>query len=75
MNTLRVRVFPGAKEEGVRVGKDGRLIVSVCANAKGGAANKRMRELIARHFGVPPHAVVLLSGHSRPSKTVVIRGT
>lgn len=75
MNTFRVKVTPGAKAEGVCVGKDGRLLVSVRAKRERGAANDRMRELLARHFGVPTDAIVLRAGHTSATKTVVIRET
>lgn len=75
MMTLRVKLTPGARAESVYVGGDGRLIVSVRAKRERGAANERMRELLARHFGVSPRAVVLKAGHASGTKTVVVRET
>ncbi|MEK7118261.1 MAG: DUF167 domain-containing protein [Patescibacteria group bacterium] len=71
----KVKVTTRKRKESVEVGRDGRLLVSVSAPQKNGKANERMRELLAKHFGVPFDAVTIRRGHASTTKTVFVRNT
>jgi len=65
---ISVRVVAGAKKEALEVLPKGRLKISVKQPAKQNLANKRVRELVAKHLNLPLAEVRLLSGHTSPSK-------
>ncbi|MDO8521350.1 MAG: DUF167 domain-containing protein [bacterium] len=69
----RVKVTPGIKKESVRLGRDGRFLVFVSAPREEGKANERMRELLARHFGVSRDRVIIRRGHTSSTKTVFVK--
>jgi uncharacterized protein YggU (UPF0235/DUF167 family) len=71
---FRVKVITENKNEVVRAEKDGRLTLSVRAKRERGAANVRVRELLAEHFGVPMRGVVIVRGHTSSTKTIMIKG-
>ncbi len=73
ITTIRVKVIPDAKKEFVEEGKVGHLLVSVRAPRKEGKANERVRELAAKHFGVPVENVRIVRGKDQSSKTLEIR--
>lgn len=65
---VKVKVTPEAKRESItRVSKD-HYEIAVKEPAERNMANKRVRELVARHFKVPIGKVRLISGHHSPSK-------
>jgi len=65
---LRVHVQPGAGRTEV-VGRHGdALKVKVAAAPEGGRANTAVAQLVASMLGVPPTAVVLVSGATNRSK-------
>ncbi len=65
---VRIHAVPGAKRELVsRRGPD-RYDMSVRESAERGLANARIRELVAREFGVSAKSVRLISGHQSPHK-------
>jgi uncharacterized protein len=53
---------------------DGTLKVKIAAAPEKGKANEELRRLLARHYGIQPSAVTLLSGHAAPLKLVRIEG-
>ena len=65
---LKVIVSAGAKKEKIEKVKNGGLAISVREPARQNLANKRVREILAEHFGVPLSSVRLLSGHRSPRK-------
>ncbi|HEY4501527.1 MAG TPA: DUF167 domain-containing protein [Candidatus Paceibacterota bacterium] len=65
---ISVRVVAGAKVEKVEELPKGRLKISVKVPARQNLANRRVRELVAAHLGLPLARVRLLSGHTSPSK-------
>lgn len=69
----RVKVITGVRRESVGMAKDGRLLVAVSPERKGGKANERMRELLAEHFGVSVDAVSIRRGHTNATKTVFVK--
>ena len=65
---VKVRVKAGAKKEEVRLVSKTHFAISVREKPLQNLANKRVIELIARHFRVPAKAVRIVSGHRSPSK-------
>jgi uncharacterized protein YggU (UPF0235/DUF167 family) len=68
---VRVRVTPGARREKVAEEK-GVLHISVKEPAEGGAANARVRELVALRYGVAPKSLRLVKGARSTHKTFSI---
>ena len=71
---LRVRVQPRASRNALFREPDGRIRVALMAPPVEGAANKALAEFIAKLFGVPRGAVVLVAGKRSRDKTVAISG-
>ncbi len=65
---VRVHVVPGARKESVTKKKEGVLYISVREKAERNMANMRIREILAREYGVPLAQVTLLTGHTSSSK-------
>lgn len=65
---INVRVVAGAKTEKVETLSKDRLKVSVREPAKQNLANRRVTELVARHFKIPAAKVRFINGHHSPSK-------
>ncbi len=66
---LRVRVVTRAKREGLALGAD-RLLVRVAAPPLDGRANRAVRKMLARAFGVSPGAVTIRSGEHGRDKLI-----
>jgi len=61
--TVVVRVKPGSRKGPlVDVGADGELTIYVQERAVEGKANEAVVKLLAKHLGVPPSRVELVSG-------------
>ena len=73
MAEVRVKVIPNVKKESVAVGRDGRLTVGVHAPREEGRANERLREMVAKHFGVAVSAVTIRPGHTSATKTLFVK--
>lgn len=65
---IRVRVTPGSKKETVRKVREAEYEMSVKEKAERNMANRRVIELAAREFRLPPRAVRIVNGHRSPSK-------
>lgn len=65
---ISVRVVAGAKKESIEELKNGRLKITVKDPAKQNLANRRVLELVAKHFKLRAAKVRLISGHRGPSK-------
>ncbi len=65
---VRVKVTPLSKKEEVKEIGEGEFSVKVSEPPVGGRANRRVTELLARHFGVAPSRVTLIKGYSSRSK-------
>ncbi len=72
MTVVRVKVTAGAKKERFELSDKGYFIVVVKEEAERNAANGRVKELIAAHFGVPFVAVRIITGHRSVSKTISV---
>jgi len=69
---IKVKVSAGVKKEAFsELGKDS-FAVSVREPAERNLANTRVRELVARHFGLPVGKIKIVSGHHSPSKILSI---
>lgn len=64
---------PDSRKDSVESEKDA-LVVTVKEPAIGGRANKRARELIARHFSVPVQSVVVTRGARSRVKMMTVYG-
>ncbi len=66
---VKVRVVPRAKREEV-IPEGDSLVVKVREPPEGGRANKRVVELLAKHFGVSKSRVEIVRGHRSREKLV-----
>ncbi|MFM2414375.1 MAG: hypothetical protein RI911_68 [Candidatus Parcubacteria bacterium] len=71
MNRVRVHVTPAASKESIAL-KGNVLHITVRELAQHGAATRRVLVLVARHYGVNPQHVKLLTGARSKMKTFVI---
>jgi len=71
---LRVKVRAGARSDAILAPHAGALKLAVSAAPERGRANDAVAALLAGAAGLPPSAVTILSGHTSPSKTVLVRG-
>jgi len=69
---LKVRVKPSSKVECVRETSPGQLDIRVGAPPEKGKANERVKELIAKHFGVSKSRVKILKGETSRDKIVEV---
>jgi uncharacterized protein YggU (UPF0235/DUF167 family) len=65
---IKVTVLTGQKREELEVRSSSHLKISVREKPERNAANKRMLELVARHFHTTPASVRIINGHRSPSK-------
>jgi len=65
---IRVSVTPGAKKESFTKVSEDSFTITVKEKAKQNAANRRVLELVARHFKVTPGKVHIVAGHRSPRK-------
>ena len=65
---VRVRVQPGAKKESIEQVSETEFCVAVREKAERNLANGRVRELLARNYGLENRDVRLVSGHRSPNK-------
>ena len=73
MRTIKIKVKPGAREEGLRQLADGSWVASVKAQPVDGKANAALIALVATHFGVRKVQVGIRSGAAGRMKLVQIR--
>ena len=66
---IRVTVTPLSRRERIVMGKQGILEIAVRESAEQGAANERVRQLVALHYKVGIPAVRLVTGAHSPRKT------
>jgi uncharacterized protein (TIGR00251 family) len=71
---VSVRVTPGASTNAIGEERDDMLHVKVTAPPEDGKANAAVVKLLAKHWGVPPSAVDVLTGTTSRNKTVFVRG-
>lgn len=71
---ILIKVVPGSSRDEIAGVLGDRMKVRVSAPAESGRANRAVRELLARAFGVSGRGVEIVSGHGGPLKTVRILG-
>ncbi len=65
---IKVRVRAGARREKLKIVSQKEFKISVREEAHGNAANRRVVELVALHFGAPTSRVRILRGHRSITK-------
>ena len=69
---LTVKVIPNAKKPSIEEEEQNVYLVRVDAPAIGGKANKRLIELLAKHFNVKKSAVHIVRGEKSREKIIEI---
>ena len=69
---LRLRVRAGAPRDAIDGEHAGALRIRVTSVPERGKANRRVLELLGEALGLPPSALRLLAGGTRPDKVVWI---
>ena len=69
-HTILIRVVPRSRRDAVDAEHNGRIVVRTTAAPVDDAANQRVVELLAEHFGVRRRQVEIVSGHHSRDKTV-----
>ncbi len=69
---VKVCVIAGAKKESVEEVSAGHFKISVKEPAERNLANRRIVELVAAHYKIPPKQARIISGHTSPSKILSI---
>lgn len=72
LRAVRVRVSPRSSREAVEPGPGDSLRVSVKAAPVDGAANDAVLRLLARHLGVAPSQLRIVSGHRSRHKLIAV---
>ncbi|HMO78790.1 MAG TPA: DUF167 domain-containing protein [Candidatus Paceibacterota bacterium] len=69
---IRVKAKPNSKKESIEKIKENEFIICVREPAKGGLANKRICQLVFKHFDNPPGGVKIISGHMSQVKLLKV---
>ena len=69
-----MKVIPNAKKPLIEKEDRNVYLVRVDAPAVGGKANKRLIELLAKHFGVRKSAIRIIKGEKSREKIIEIAG-
>lgn len=69
---IRVRVIADAKKETLEQTAEDSFLVSVKEPAEQNLANKRVLELVAKHFVIEPKRIRIISGHHSPGKILSV---
>ncbi|AKM84359.1 TPA: hypothetical protein DCZ46_03360 [Candidatus Campbellbacteria bacterium] len=69
---IKVKAYPKSKREEVVQTSENRFEIKVKEKAEMNMANKKIIELVARHFGVVEGKVKIINGHQSPSKLLSI---
>ena len=73
-STLRVRVSPGSKKDGVLGQRGDCLKIAVRTPAEGGRANREVCRILADYIGLAPREVEVIRGVRSRDKVLLIRG-
>jgi hypothetical protein len=69
---LRVKVKPGAREEGILGVRGGELVVSVRAAPEKGKANAEVVRLLSVFLGIPRSGIAMKSGAGSSHKLFIV---
>jgi len=72
--TIEVQVQPKSSRDEIAGLRNGRIKVKVTAPPEDGKANERLREIIAKEFGVSKSKVEIVRGETSRLKTIKISG-
>lgn len=72
--TVRVRVSPGSKKDGVLGPRGDCLKIAVRTPAEGGRANREVCRVLADYIGLAPREVEVLKGVRSRDKVLLVRG-
>lgn len=70
---IKVKVFSGSKIETVEKKLDDSYIIRVKTKAERGEANRRIIEILANYFHLPPGKIRLIKGGKKPNKVFEIQ--
>lgn len=73
MREIRVTIKTEQKTESVTE-KNGKLLVCTRAPASDGRANIEVIRLVSEFLEIPPKGIMIIRGHTTPSKTIRIYG-
>lgn len=73
MRNIKVKVTPGASKELIREVDENTLEVFVREPAQRNMANKRVREVVAAHYGAPAASARIETGHRSRNKVISIK--
>ncbi|QQG46536.1 MAG: DUF167 domain-containing protein [Candidatus Niyogibacteria bacterium] len=65
---IKVKVFAGAKKEGISRKSENHFEICVKAKAERGEANRAVIRALAEHLKIPASRVRMIKGARRPSK-------
>lgn len=74
MASVRVRVRPKSRRDGICGWRGGRLLVQVSAAAERGAANDALISLLAAALGIGTSRIRIRSGFASPQKVIEVDG-
>jgi uncharacterized protein (TIGR00251 family) len=74
MARIHVKVVPSSSRDAVMGWLGESLKVKVMAPPEKGRANLAVVALLAKHLGIEPQAIEVVSGHSSPAKVLSISG-
>jgi len=69
---VNVKVIPNAKKEGISEEEDGSLVVRIAEKPLFGRANKRLIEVLAKHFNVKKNQIRIIRGLKSRFKMVSV---
>jgi len=69
---IQVKVIPNSREAKIKEESEKILKVKVDAPAREGKANKRLIEILARHFSKPKASIKIVKGLTSKNKVVEI---
>lgn len=69
---VRVQVRTNTRREKFERISENEFAISVREKAEGNAANRRLLELVALHFGVPKKSVRIIRGHRVFTKVISV---
>ena len=69
---VKVHVTPNARAPLVVEVDESNLEVRVAERAEGGAANKRLLELLSEHYGVPRSSIAIVRGAKSRDKVLTV---
>lgn len=69
---IKIRVVTDSKKELLTKVSEDHFSATVKEAAERNMANKRVMQLVAAHFAVPPNKVRIISGHHSPGKILSV---